>query len=211
VRISPDKRMNQPPVITGNYYNKHETDNPLYRALVQRYRATLQSLLRELAPAPLTALEIGSGEGYIVEYATAVLPGLKMAASDIEVGVARAGAAGYPLANWCACVGEHLPFPEASFDLVLACEVLEHVRKPEVVLQEMRRVGRRWLVASVPHEPWWRLLNFMRLKYVSSWGNTPGHLQHWGMRGFARQVSPWFKVRRVTSAFPWVFLVGEVS
>lgn len=38
--------------------------------------------------------------------------------------------------------GEHLPFPDASFDLVTAISVLEHTRDPERVFAEARRVLR---------------------------------------------------------------------
>ncbi len=36
--------------------------------------------------------------------------------------------------------GENLPFTDEQFDLVYSYQVLEHVRKPEVVLREVRRV-----------------------------------------------------------------------
>jgi SAM-dependent methyltransferase len=36
--------------------------------------------------------------------------------------------------------GIHLPFPEASFDLVFSNQVLEHVRHPQPLLAEVRRV-----------------------------------------------------------------------
>jgi SAM-dependent methyltransferase len=39
----------------------------------------------------------------------------------------------------CAA-GEHLPFPDASFDLILSHEVLEHVGDDRLAMQEMARV-----------------------------------------------------------------------
>lgn len=38
--------------------------------------------------------------------------------------------------------GEHTPFPDASFDLVLCCNVLDHVHDPAIVLGEVCRVLR---------------------------------------------------------------------
>ena len=43
-----------------------------------------------------------------------------------------------------------LPFPDDSFDLVLAIEVLEHVPGPEAALSELARVCSGTFVASVP-------------------------------------------------------------
>lgn len=39
--------------------------------------------------------------------------------------------------------GYHLPFPDESFDVVYSWSVLEHVRYPELVVQEMARVTRK--------------------------------------------------------------------
>lgn len=194
-------------VVTGNYFNKHATTNPLYRALTRRYRLTLQRLAAELSPA--NALEIGSGEGYIVSYLREVHPALRITASDIDPALLRRSAAAVPQAGWLACYGEALPFAARQFDLVVACEVLEHVSEPGAVMAELRRTGRRWFLGSVPHEPWWRLLNMARLKYLPALGNTPGHIQHWGRGQFARFAGQFVRIHRVESAFPWTFVCGE--
>jgi ubiquinone/menaquinone biosynthesis C-methylase UbiE len=46
-------------------------------------------------------------------------------------------------------VGETLPFPDQSFDVVLAQDILEHVRNPDATLSEIRRVVRPGGVALV--------------------------------------------------------------
>jgi ubiquinone/menaquinone biosynthesis C-methylase UbiE len=46
-------------------------------------------------------------------------------------------------------VGETLPFPDQSFDVVLAQDILEHVRDPDATLREMRRVVRPGGIALV--------------------------------------------------------------
>ena len=55
--------------------------------------------------------------------------------------------------------------------------------KEPLSLAEIRRVTTSHALLSVPREPIWRMLNFLRGKYWSSGGNTPGHLQHWSRRG----------------------------
>ena len=51
-------------------------------------------------------------------------------------------------------LAESLPFAERSFDIVLAIEVLEHVRSEEGAMQEAGRVlkDRGWLVVYVPNK-----------------------------------------------------------
>lgn len=49
--------------------------------------------------------------------------------------------------------GAHLPFADGSFDVALACDVLEHVPAParEAFLQEMLRVSRRGVIVAGPY------------------------------------------------------------
>ena len=77
-----------------------------------------------------------------------------------------------------------LPFPDDSFDLVLAIEVLEHVPGPDAALGELARVCSGTFIASVPFEPIWRAGNLARRRYVRQLGNTPGHVNHWTRWGF---------------------------
>ena len=99
--------------------------------------------------------------------------------------------------------------PHGSFDLVFALEVLEHLEHPRVALEELCRVSGRWLILSVPREPLWRILNLARLRYATSLGNTPGHVQHWSCRRFADLVSEFADVRAVLRPLPWTVLLAE--
>src|SRR5690606_11451906 len=71
-----------------------------------------------------------------------------------------------------------LPFASASFDVVVCCEVLEHLDEPARGLAEIARVARERVLISTPWEPVWRALNMARGKYLRDLGNTPGHVQH---------------------------------
>ena len=50
--------------------------------------------------------------------------------------------------------GEHLPFPDASFDAVFACAVLQHVPDPDAIVREMRRVARPGAVVALADADW---------------------------------------------------------
>ena len=103
-----------------------------------------------------------------------------------------------------------LPFPDSTFDLVLAIEVLEHVPDPSAALAELDRVASGALVMSVPREPIWRAANLARGKYVGALGNTPGHINHWSKSAFTDLVATRFAVRQVAAPFPWTMVGAAV-
>ncbi|MBX4421787.1 methyltransferase domain-containing protein, partial [Mycobacterium tuberculosis] len=44
-------------------------------------------------------------------------------------------------------------------DLVVCCEVLEHLEQPEVALRNIATLGARHVICSVPREPVWSAMN----------------------------------------------------
>ena len=125
-------------------------------------------------------------------------------------GIVALGRKAAPFAEWCIGDGGELPFATRCADLLLACEVLEHVPEPEAVLGEMRRLARRYCLVSVPNEPLWRCLNVARGRYVRRWGNTPGHLQHWSRRGIVSLVRRYADPQVVIGVLPWTFVLAAV-
>jgi SAM-dependent methyltransferase len=76
-----------------------------------------------------------------------------------------------------ADLDEPLPFAGASFDVVVAGELLEHLRDPRAVVAEVRRVLRSGgtFVASVPNA--YRLKNRLRFLAGRKPEDDPTHLQ----------------------------------
>ena len=58
----------------------------------------------------------------------------------------------------------------------------------------------------MPREPLWRALNMARGAYWKDFGNTPGHINHWSARGFARFAEACFDVVDVATPLPWTML-----
>ena len=77
-----------------------------------------------------------------------------MTTADLSLGAARRARAraerfGLPIESIVADV-EHLPFPDASADLVEVHDGLHHLEDPFTGLAEMARVARRWVVVTEP-------------------------------------------------------------
>ncbi len=96
-----------------------------------------------------------------------------------------------------------------SAQLVVCCEVLEHLEQPEQALQKLAALANPHLILSVPREPLWSILNMARGKYWGALGNTPGHLQRWSQRRFVALVSRFVDVEEVRSPLPWTMLLAR--
>ncbi len=114
----------------------------------------------------------------------------------------RARAAGVSADFRVARVEELDPAVDAA-ELIVCCEVMEHLPDPQRALSVVASLASPWAIVSVPREPLWRALNMARLKYLGALGNTPGHLNHWSHRSFVRFLKARFEVVEVRSPPPW--------
>jgi 2-polyprenyl-3-methyl-5-hydroxy-6-metoxy-1,4-benzoquinol methylase len=95
--------------------------------------------------------------------------------------------------------------------LVLCTEVLEHLDDPQKGLKELVRVSKKYLVVSVPNEPFFVLAQLARGKNWSRFGNDIEHINHWTMFGFPKFVKKNAKVKILARRFPfaWTMLLLE--
>ena len=193
-------------IVAGNAYDKYGTHNPLARAMMNNFLQSLRELVRLTGASAVH--EVGCGEGHL-----AVLlarEGLNVRASDFsQQVVAKAKqniqSAGVSVTLGVASIYDLRP-PAAAAELVVCCEVLEHLPDPNRALEILAGLARPNLIVSVPREPVWRLLNMARGKYLGQWGNTPGHLNHWSRRSFLHFVHQRLEVAECRSPFPWTML-----
>lgn len=108
-------------------------------------------------------LDIGCAGGFMAEELVkkgAKLTGIDPAEQAIEAARARADHMGQDI-RYDVGVGEHLPYPDASFDIVVCVDVLEHVQDLDKVLAEVARVlrpGGLFLYDTINRNPIARLV-----------------------------------------------------
>jgi 2-polyprenyl-3-methyl-5-hydroxy-6-metoxy-1,4-benzoquinol methylase len=194
-------------IVTGNTYDKYGSTNPVVRRLMASFERTLDELMQRAEPRSL--LDVGCGEGVLVHRWARSLPDSRVVGIDLQEESIQAGWAQHQAPNleYRTMSAEDLPFADGEFDLATAIEVLEHVPDPEHTLAEMARCAERHLLVSVPREPLWRMLNMARGAYLGQLGNTPGHLNHWSRRSFARLLRQHGEVVELRSPFPWTMLL----
>ena len=195
----------------GNVSDKYGTSNPIARRLVAGFMSELDGLVERTGARE--AHEVGCGEGEIA--IRMARRGLQVRGTDafpevLEEARERSAAAGVEI-DFEATSVEQLEHGRHAAELVVCCEVLEHLEDPERALDVLAGLARPWLIASVPREPLWRALNLARLSYVGSLGNTPGHLGHWSKGGFVRFLTSRFEVIEVRTPMPWTMALCRVE
>lgn len=192
-------------LVVGTSGNKYGTSNPISKLLIRCFDKSVLNLARTVLPSEI--LEIGCGEGHVTKlllanteariHATEISPTVleqtkrKLHSKRISWEVAK--------------LETYQPF--FTPDLVVCCEVLEHLPDPLDGLRALKSMEAPWYLLSVPREPLWRLLNMSRGAYLKDFGNSPGHIQHWSRRGFVQLVSHSFEVVKVLSPLPWTVLL----
>lgn len=190
-------------VVAGNLYDKYGTRNPIARRLMRGFLAAVEELVQRSGATDLH--EVGCGEGLLaLELARR---GRRVRGSDFSqriVEIARANARDRGLDVGFEVAGIEALVPERhAAELVVCCEVIEHLSDPDAGLRTLAALASPYLLVSVPREPLWRILNLARGRYWSAAGNTPGHLQHWSRRGFLRFLERRVEVLEVRSPLPW--------
>ena len=194
--------------VEGNFEDKYNATNPVSRYLMQRYLRNFKSLIKNVKQQNniLAICEIGCGEGELLKILRKYFPKAKIYACDLsanEIAKAKKNCRGLNI-HFSQQDAQKLPqYSDKQFDLVIACEVLEHFPHPEQAIKQIQRVGAQAIV-SVPLEPLWRILYVLRLKYVLALGNTPGHLNHWSPRSFKKLLSLFFiSIKSTVFPLPW--------
>ncbi|MFQ6018436.1 MAG: class I SAM-dependent methyltransferase [Kiloniellaceae bacterium] len=193
----------EPPVIAGNVYPKYHTRNPIARRLVAGFLAAFRELT-DLSGAE-NVLEVGCGEGFLSGILAAPgrrIRGIDISPAVIEIARRNPDLAARDIAFEVASVYDLDPLADAA-ELVICCEVLEHLKEPERALGLLAKLASPYLLVSVPREPLWRILNIMRGRYLADFGNTPGHLQHWSRRSFLGSLARYVDIVEVKTPLPW--------
>jgi ubiquinone/menaquinone biosynthesis C-methylase UbiE len=190
----------------GNVYDKYGSKNPLARALVDGFLGVADEFYKSTAAS--SVLEVGCGEGKLATRLMAVRTPAQFVACDLSLHKLAADA-DTRIKYLPASVYE-LPFPDRAFDLIVCCEVLEHLEEPDRGLKELARVCKQYVLLSTPREPLWRVLNMARGKYWTRFGNTPGHIQHFSSTSLLKTVSKYFTVVACRKPLPWTMILGRV-
>lgn len=163
-------------------YKKHANTNPIQKALIKNFYKEFFKMIRPLKPQSI--LDVGCGEGFTLQKLQEKKIGKYSEGIDYSSEAIKIGKQIYPKLHLFKGDVYNLKYPDNSFDLVVCTEVLEHLENPSKAIAEMKRVSSKFIIFSVPNEPFFIMANFLRGKYLKKFGNHPEHINHWTMWGF---------------------------
>jgi len=164
-------------------YKKYNSKNPLMGVVISNFMKNLKETAVPLKNIN-NVIDIGCGEGFVIN----CLNYPKITGVDISRNALRIAKEKNPECEFCSGSICDISFKENSFDLVIATEVLEHLDKPDLALQEIRRITKNYCIISVPNEPYFRAMNFLRGKNLTRFGNDPEHVQNWSSGKFVSLI-----------------------
>jgi len=195
-------------IVVGNVYDKYGSKNPIVQKIMDNFNKSLSGLVARSKSKQIH--EIGCGEGYWVMQWKA--QGIEARGSDFSAQVIEIAQKNALEENLSADIFEQCSIYDVkpdrdSADLIVCCEVMEHLERPENGLRALQQIVKKHVILSVPREPVWCALNLLRGKYISRLGNTPGHIQHWSRSGFVNLVANYFDIIEVRTPLPWTMLL----
>lgn len=189
-------------------YKKHTSKNPLQRYLLDRFYRVLVNYAKLAGSTHI--LDAGCGEGFTLDRLSHAKLGKQLMGFDASASVVRAGNVLFPDMYITQGNIYAIDLKDTSFGLVICSEVLEHLEKPEKALAELRRVSDKYLLLTVPWEPWFRITNFLLGKYVRRWGNHPEHINHWTRSSFIALLRKnKLSILRSSISFPWIIVLAR--
>lgn len=190
-------------------HEKFETKNIVAKGLIGRFHETVTKTIADVQPANL--LEVGCGEGFFLNALKKRLPDLPVLGLDYNDQALAAGHEVFPTLPLAKGDIYKLDQSDQSWDVVVASEVLEHLDHPGDALRELKRVAKRYVVLTVPWEPWFQLGSLGRGKHIKRLGNHPEHINHWSPKSFRGFIGQQMVVEKMITwkAFPWMIAVAR--
>ena len=141
---------------TDNYV-KHTSGNPLKIFFIDNFYKVILKIVKNIKIN--TILDVGCGEGFTLNKFKKEGIGKTYKGIDYSNDAILIGKKLYPDLDLSQGNIYKLPFKNNSFDLVVCNEVLEHLENPEKGIKELIRVSKKYILLSVPNEPFFYFFN----------------------------------------------------
>lgn len=187
---------------SGNY-KKYSNKNPLMSIVISHFLNQVKLIIDSLDGDNI--LDVGCGEGFVIDF----LKNKNIIGLDISEDALIIAKTQSPDNRFFRGDIYNLPFQKDNFDIVIVIEVLEHINDVERAIDDVKRVSKKYCIFSVPNEPYFRLMNLLRGKNISRFGNDIEHIQNWSTGEFVKLLERHLEVLEVKRPFPWTLVLCE--
>lgn len=189
-------------------YNKHISTNPIQRKLIDNFYKKVIDILKPLKIDSI--LDVGCGEGFTLDKFRKEGIGKKLSGIDNLDEALKLAAKTYPDLDIKRGDIYDIKAKDNTYDLVMATEVFEHLDDPDKAIKELIRVSKKYVMLSVPNEPFFIGANLLRGKYLKTFGNHPEHINHWTFIGFENFLKKHgLKIVKRKLPFAWTLILAE--
>lgn len=213
-------RIDDPVYLLGDQYRNGDNLSArveLHRRFSTNREAWFRWIFDRLSVPPVAdILEVGCGTGALwLENHARIPAGWRVVLSDFSPGMlreARGRLSGAGFAPWwCVADAQALPFPDATFDAVVANHMLYHVPDRARALAEIRRVLRPGglLLAATAGRENLRELNELAARFAPGTALDDAAAR-FGLENGAAQLRPWF-ADVTCEDFPNALAITEVE
>jgi ubiquinone/menaquinone biosynthesis C-methylase UbiE len=188
-------------------YQKYQNPNPIQRWMISRFYSAIRQMITKTDGKSL--LDAGCGEGLSIKNIKKERQFSRIYGIDLSLPAIKLANKINTQSMFIQGSVLNLPFKDESFGVVICLEVLEHLEKPEQGLREILRVTSRYILLSVPNEPYFQIANFLRGKNLTRLGDDIGHIQHWSAHNFISFMSQHTQVLFWRTSFPWTIALCQ--
>lgn len=153
----------------------YDSPNPLEKTLWKKKKEAIRHILQNLSAK--TIIDVGCGDGRLIDIIPSrmIYTGIDISPTQIEEAKKFIRQKKQNKTSFIIGDVTKMPFPENSFDVALACDIVEHVLSPEKLFKELKRVVRKngCIIFGIPNESLWELARLMLLKFPL---RSPDHI-----------------------------------
>jgi 2-polyprenyl-3-methyl-5-hydroxy-6-metoxy-1,4-benzoquinol methylase len=199
---------------TGNL-QKYLTKNPLKQARLTVFKQNIKAIVSQLKlKEEAVILDIGCGEGFVTCLLEEALPKNKIFGVDISAQAIKFAKTMTKGAEFIQGNIYDNDLEDNKYDLVVCTEVLEHLENPDAAVAELMRISGRYILITVPEEPYFCMGNFLSMKNIVRLGNPKDHLNLWTKAAFGKFLKQKlddsdFKITEKKRLFPWQLWILE--
>ncbi len=107
-----------------------------------RFSALIERVAKIAGEKEFSILDVGCGDGVALWLLSKRLPHAKLSGVEPVPEALAVAKMMIPKADVRQSSADSLPFPDASFDIVISSDVIEHVENPDTMLKEIHRVAK---------------------------------------------------------------------